>query len=119
MLEQKIRYCQNLLKKQQILSENKRVSDRTKNNGFRTKRTTVDWIKRFLLTIVFFQNKIDDFKRKINEPESVTSKDTLTKERDELQQTLTKLVKKVETHIDCGQRQLSLLCAVTKPIETV
>lgn len=55
----------------------------------------------------------------MNKPTSANEVNLLTKERDKLHEFLNKFIKKVENHTECGQKQLYLLCMVTKPIQTV
>lgn len=55
----------------------------------------------------------------MNKPTSSNEVNLLTKEREKLREFLSKFIKKVENHSECGQKQLSLLCLVTKPIQTV
>lgn len=56
---------------------------------------------------------------KIKEPKSQKELNELIKKRQELQEGLKKFSKKVANNSECGEKHLSLLCKITKPIHNV
>lgn len=69
--------------------------------------------------MVIRQSKINSLKKKLEEPTESDEVNMLTKKKNELQKYLNKFNKKIENNTMLGQKQLSLLCAITKRIQTV